>query len=256
MQGDKPGHFLNPVGCFKKILGVDRPVENLVKLFDVADTLFLHHRIEFFFEDFPWNQHFIWGKGIMEGKSCAIFNGFCNTIFIKVALIVFFPEDLEGPFAVQDFVNGSAREAEVRGIGKGSHQVIAQVSGGCTVSFVDQHEDGSPGVNIFWDAFELVNHRNDETPVVALEEFLQVRFAFGDFVTLKSISFKVQEKLAFKLVSIHQHDDGRFLKLRLPDKSLGRDNHRKCLSRSLRVPNEARFFLPLRRSFDNLLNCS
>lgn len=109
------------------------------------------------------------------------------------------------------------------------------------MGLVHEDEDRVPGIDLLRHPFELVDHRDDETPVIGCKEFLQLPFALCNFDIPDAGCGEIAEELGFEFVPVHKQDDGRALENRFAEDLLGCHDHRVGLARPLGVPDKAAF---------------
>src|SRR5439155_13495783 len=76
-------------------------------------------------------------------------------------------------------INGRAGEADERRLGQRGHQERAEVAAGGTVGFVNQAINVGADGQVFVGVIKLVNHGDDETAEVCLQQLDEPRLAVG-----------------------------------------------------------------------------
>ena len=141
MFGGEPSHLVDPIPVLEHVFQIDGTIKHLIEFLDVADAFQFRQFQKFLVQRFPIHPQVIGGKGVVKRNGGAVFHRLPNGILVQVALRIIAAEDLESPLAVGGAVDGRAGEAEIGGVGDGSHQVIAQVAARGAMGLIDQHEN-------------------------------------------------------------------------------------------------------------------
>jgi len=89
------------------------------------------------------------------------------------------------------------------------------------VCLVDEDVNVLPGVSVFVDSLELMDHRDDQAAFIGLDEILHLGLGVGppdrDILALHLAEELLDPalKLAFELGAIYHQDDGGILEARL-----------------------------------------
>ena len=255
MVGYEPGNLVHPVGGLHHLLELHGAREHRVELGLVADPLGLAQVEELPVERLPVHPQVGGRERVVERHGGAVGDGFGDAVLVQIALRVVGAEDLEGALAAGEAVDGGAGETDVRGVGQGRHQVVAQVAAGGAVRLVHQHDNVGARTHVGVDAVELVNHRDDQPAVVGAQDAAQVLLALGHLHGADAVGRDVAEELRLQLVAVHQHDHrGLLLALHVAEQ-LGRDgNHGQGLAAALGVPDEAPALGRMPHPLDDLLD--
>ena len=238
VAGDVGGDLPDPVGVLQHVAQRHRPLQDPVDLFDVGDTFGLGQFQEFLLKNLLLDPQLVGSEGVVKRHGRAVVDRLADRVLVEVPLRVPPAEHPEGASAVGGLVDRRAGEPDVGGVGQRPHEEVPQVAGGGAVGLVDEDEHVVPGDEVRRHVVELVDRRDDQSPMVGLEELSQMPLRLGDLDMAEPDGLEVREELGLQLVAVHQHEHRRVLEQRRLDQLLRRGDHRERLPRPLGVPDQ------------------
>ena len=199
----------------------------------------------------------VWRIGSVVSSSI----DFANRVLVEIALLVVDAEDLERAFALRCLGDRRAGEADDRGVRHRRHQVGAEILGDRPMRLVDEDVDVVAGVRVLIDPLELVDHRQDQTALVGLEQVLDLRLGVRPpdrDVLLLHLAEQLLDpalELPFELGAVDDEDDGRVLEALLVFEDQPRGGQQgEGLARALRVPDEPALLCRVLAARDDLVD--
>ena len=199
-------------------------------------------------------QHLVRCKSVVERQRRAVANAFGNGILVQVAFVILAAEGLEGTLAVDGLVHRGAGKADITGVRQPGHEEVTEVTTRCAVRLVDQDIDVRAGIDIGRHIAELVDHGDDDAPVVVTQKLVEPGNAGGMFQIAQPQRSKIFEHLVFQLVPVDHQEDGRLLRLRRTKEQLRRLDHGEGLAAPLGMPDETASASRIEGASDHLLH--
>ena len=162
-------HLRDPLLTLEEVLQMNRTLQNLVEFFNIRHPLGLGEGEKLRVQGLVRDEHLVGGELVVERERGAVLNAVGNGILVQIALVIFAAEGLEGALAIGGLVHWGAGETDIGGVRQTGHEEVAEIAAGGAVGFVDEDVDIRAGVEVRRHVAELVDHRDDDAPIVVLQ---------------------------------------------------------------------------------------
>ena len=113
-----------------------------------------------------WNKHLVRRDVVVEGEGRAVFDAFCDRVFVQITFIVLTAEGLESAFAVGRLVDWCAGKSDEARLRQTSHKIISEIAGSRAMRFVDKNKDVLARIQVGRHIAKLVDHRHHDSAII------------------------------------------------------------------------------------------